>query len=84
MESFHTGFTCGCTQKVWRDKLVEDLPKDLAHMLFSLQPQVALPCHYGAMLFKIDVMHMFMETRCMCSCSMMLMMHVSTTRLPTK
>jgi hypothetical protein len=45
---------------------------------------VALSCHYGAMLFKIDVMHMFMETRCMCSCSMMLMKHISMTRLPTK
>jgi hypothetical protein len=36
------------------------------------------------MLFKIDVMHMFMKTRCTCSCSMVLMMHVITTRLPTK
>jgi hypothetical protein len=32
---------------------------------------------------KIGVMHMFMETRCICSYSMVFMMHVSTTRLPT-
>jgi hypothetical protein len=36
------------------------------------------------MLFEIDVMHMFMETRCICSGSMVLMMHVRMTRLPTK
>jgi hypothetical protein len=35
------------------------------------------------MLFKIDVMHMFMETRCICSGSMVPMMHVRMTRLPT-
>jgi hypothetical protein len=33
---------------------------------------------------KSDVMHMFMKTRCICSGSMVLMMHVSMTRLPTK
>jgi hypothetical protein len=38
MERFCIEFTCGCKQKGWRDKLVYDLPNDLAHMLFSLQP----------------------------------------------
>jgi hypothetical protein len=33
---------------------------------------------------KSDVMHMFMETRCICSGIMVLMMHVSRTRSPTK
>jgi hypothetical protein len=33
---------------------------------------------------KSDVMHMFMKTRCICSGSMVLMMHASMTRLPTK
>jgi hypothetical protein len=33
---------------------------------------------------KIDVMHMFMKTQCICSRSVVLMMHVSMTRLPTK
>jgi hypothetical protein len=45
---------------------------------------VALPCHYGTMLFNIGVMHMFMGTQCTFSCTRVLMMHVSTTRLPTK
>jgi hypothetical protein len=70
MESFRTELTCGCKRKVWKDKWVQDLPNDLAHALFCLQPYVVWSCHYDAMLFKKnDVMHMFMETRCMCSCS---------------
>jgi hypothetical protein len=40
--------------------------------------------HCGAMIIKVGVMHMLVKTRCTCSCSMVLMMHVSTTRLPTK
>jgi hypothetical protein len=62
MESFCTKFIWGCKRKVWRDKLVQDLPNDLAHMSFRLQPYVAWPCHYNAMLSKSDVVHMFMET----------------------
>jgi hypothetical protein len=39
--------------------------------------------HCGAMILQVGAMHMLVKTRCTCSCSMMLMMHVSTTRLPT-
>jgi hypothetical protein len=38
---------------------------------------------WGAMILKVDVMHMLVKTLCTCSCSMVLMMHVSMTRLPT-
>jgi hypothetical protein len=83
-ESFGTKFTCGCKQKVWRDELVWDLANDLGqcYLVCNLMwhgRATAMQC-----FSKSDVMHMFMETRCICSCSMVHMMHVSMTRLPTK
>jgi hypothetical protein len=40
--------------------------------------------HYDAIILKVGVMHMLMKTQCTRSCGMVLMMHVSMTRLPTK
>jgi hypothetical protein len=59
MESFCTKFTWGCKQKAWRDKLVQDLTNNLAHMLFMLQPYVALlRATTVQCISKIDAMHM--------------------------
>jgi hypothetical protein len=33
------------------------------------------------MILKVDAMHMLVKTLCTCSCGMVLMMHVRTTRL---
>jgi hypothetical protein len=40
--------------------------------------------HCDAMILKVGVMHMLVKTQCTYSWGMVLMMHVSMTRLPTK
>jgi hypothetical protein len=36
---------------------------------------------WGAMILKVDAMHLLVKTLCTCSCGMVLMMHVGMTRL---
>jgi hypothetical protein len=84
MESFCTKFTCGCKRKVWSINWYRTfrtilLTRYLVCHLMWHGRATTMQC-----FSKSDVIHMFMKTRCICSGSMVLMMHVSMTRLPTK
>jgi hypothetical protein len=54
-----------------------------SHFNWIVQSGVDDSLHCGAMILKVGVMHMFVKTRCTCSCGTVLMMNVSTTRLST-
>jgi hypothetical protein len=60
------------------------LQNRLAHTLtyFVKFEVLTTPYFEGAILFKVDAMHMLVKTLCTCSCGTVLMMLVRMTRLP--
>jgi hypothetical protein len=68
-----------------KDNFVWELHNHLAHTFTQpVNLGVDDSLRWGAMILKVDVMHMVVTTWCTRPCGMVLMMRVSTTRLPTR